>query len=171
MKFIEAGAKALLFEPHPDFYQEICQKWDNIPGISIFDLGIHNKVGRFKFYEKWASTCLEECLESCLPRSNNFKPDEIEEIKRENKHFYCNCILFDGIDDGNIDLLYLDCQGAEWYCIERMKSRPGVICVETHYIFTAYQNPYLEEITTWMDLNHYILAAANESDSIFLLNK
>lgn len=164
MDFIKMGSKAILFEPHPTFYKELIDKWGKIDNITIYDIGIYNQVGKFKFYEKWASSCLEECSKIPLILHYDQKFDE-------NNIFFANCALFSGFDEGNIDLLLIDSNGAEWYCLEKLISRPTIICIETHYIYRNYVNPYIQKIDAWMVLNDYIIYAKNESDTVFLRTK
>jgi len=163
-EFIDLGAKVLLFEPHPEFYKILVQDFGHMENVSIFELGIYNKVGKFKMWDKWASSCLEECID--VPKL--FTDKEKEDIRRENKFFYINCALFSGFDNGTIDLLYLDSNSCEMYCLEHMKSLPAMIVIETHYIFGGYRNPNYDKIHAWMTLHDYKLAGINESDKIFL---
>lgn len=162
MEFIDKGSKAILFEPHPEFYDELVEKWGDNPNINIFQLGIYNKIGKFRFYEKWASTCLEEC--ALIPGLLN------EPIKIGDRYFYANCAFISGFDDGTIDLLLIDSNGAEWYCLEKLISRPKIICIETHYVYNDYKNPFLSKIWGWMDINNYRPFAVNESDTVFIKN-
>ena len=161
MPFIERGSKAILLEPHPEFYKILKEKWGGINNISIFECGIYNKVGKFKFYEKWAATCLEECSKNA-----NYLPDD--QVFDENEVFFANCCLFSGFDNGEIDLLLVDTNGAEWYVLEELKSRPKIICLETHYIYRNYKTLFIEKIYAWMTLNNYIIYAKNESDTVFM---
>ncbi len=75
---------------------------------------------------------------------------------------------FDKIDDGSIDLLSVDIEGAEWYVIEYMVSRPDIISLETHG--AIYINPNINEIEEWLADNNYRIWYMDESDSVYVKN-
>jgi len=168
IEFVNNGAKALLFEPNPEFFKLLKEKYKNNHNISLFEIGIYNRVGKFKFYERWAGTFLSE-VNSPPVRSQNINLLDRPGYSNDEKDaFYCECAKFNGFDDGDIDLFLIDTEGAEWECIEQMISRPRIMCIETHYIYSKYKNPHLDKILNWMSENNYILFAQNESDSVFL---
>ena len=151
----------ILFEPKIEFYNELIEAFSDKKNVSIFNIGIYNKIGKFKFYNKWATTCLEECIKipDLLSEKDSFD---------ENDTFFANCALFSGFDDGRIDFLAIDTNGAEWYCLEKVISRPAIICIETHYTYRNYRNPFINQIYRWMYDNHYVKYAINESVTVFL---
>jgi hypothetical protein len=75
-------------------------------------------------------------------------------VNEEDK-FVANSIIFSEIDKGTFDLISIDIEGAEWYVIKHMISRPNIISIETHGKF--YTNPNIREIKNWMQLNNYTL--------------
>lgn len=159
MKFIEQGATAILIEPHPKFYAELVGKWGNIPNITIFNVGVADKVGKFKFIEAWASTCLAEYAK--IPKLAKDLPDL-------NNTFECNCQLISGFDEGDIDLLYIDANGADFYSLKHLVSKPIMISIETHNIHNNYENHMIKHIDAWGILNNYTIMAFNESDTVYI---
>lgn len=77
---------------------------------------------------------------------------------------------FDKYDDGTVDCLMADVEGAEWFIIECMKSRPKLIILEM-FGGRAYINPFNKEISNWMQLNKYKEVLKDESDICFLKNE
>lgn len=73
---------------------------------------------------------------------------------------------FDSLDDETIDLLSVDVEGSEWFVLERLRSRPRVITLETHG--ARYRNPYLDEIESWFAVNGYALLYRTSSDSTYV---
>lgn len=61
-------------------------------------------------------------------------------------------ITFDEIDDGEIEILALDCEGMEWAVLSKMRSRPYLLTVEIWE-----NNPYKHEIMEWLEVNGYIM--------------
>ncbi len=80
--------------------------------------------------------------------------------------FYAEAKLFSQIDDGTLDILSVDSEGAEWYVIEKMVSRPKIISVETHG--RRYKNPFAKEINAWMHTNNYKVWYKDKSDTIYI---
>jgi len=86
--------------------------------------------------------------------------------KEKTEKFSVKAILFSEIDKGSFDLISIDIEGAEWFVIKHLVSRPNVISVETHGKY--YTNPYLYEIKSWMKTNNYEEWYKDESDTVFV---
>jgi FkbM family methyltransferase len=156
-----AASKVLLFEPNPKFYQELLKNYGQYPQITIYNIGIYKEPGKFKFFDVWACTYLAELEKPAVKEINNYK-------EKEEDAFYANCALFNGFDNGKIEMLLLDCEGCEWFILEDLKSRPVIISVETHCTHNNYKHPDSDKIFAWMTINNYVLLAHNESDSVFI---
>lgn len=76
------------------------------------------------------------------------------------------CKVFSDIDTGDIDLLSVNIEGAEWYVLKNMRSQPKVLSIETHGKF--YQNPFMAEIQNWIRINHYVIWYKDNSDTVFV---
>jgi len=161
LEFINDGAKALLFEPNPEFFKDLKNRYGNHPNIALYQLGIWKVAGKFKFYEKWAGTFLSEQPKSPTEIIDNY-------IRNENDTFWCECANIKGFDNGNIDLLLIDAEGVEFDILTDLKSKPIIICVETHYIYKKYKHPQFDKILAWMTINNYFTLATNESDTVFV---
>lgn len=94
--------------------------------------------------------------------NDNYVSDSENKINVEAK-------TFDEIDDGTIDLLSVDIEGGEWFVIKHLKSKPGVISIETHW--KNYSNPYLKEIYGWMNKHGYKVWYVDKSDTVFFKTK
>ena len=62
-------------------------------------------------------------------------------------------VPFSVLDDGEIDLLNLDCEGSEWYVLEKMKSRPRILQVELYP-----KHGHHREISAWLEAHGYQVA-------------
>jgi hypothetical protein len=61
-----------------------------------------------------------------------------------------NTVPFSAIDDGQIDILSLDCEGSEWFVLKNMISRPILIQIE-HRV----ENAFAKDIDEWFKNNNY----------------
>lgn len=66
------------------------------------------------------------------------------------RYFDVDVVTFDTLDDGQIDILNLDCEGQEWAVLSRMKSEPKLLAVEN-----CDDNPYYKEICQWLKDHKY----------------
>ncbi len=66
--------------------------------------------------------------------------------------FLVKTITFDTLDDGRIDILNLDCEGAEWAVLSNMRSRPKLLAIEN-----CDDNPHYENICRWLKENEYVM--------------
>lgn len=157
--FIESK-KTLLFEPNPKEFERVRNVYGEYPNIVIYNIGIYKYADKLKFYGLGGTTYLSEIKESPVKVIDGY-------AEQENQVFWANCATIDGFDDGNIDLLLIDCEGSEWFVLEKLKSRPVLISLETHSPSGKYLNPFIKEIYNWMKENNYIPFAFNESDTVF----
>ena len=86
-------------------------------------------------------------------------------VNEEDK-FTAKSLKFSEIDNGGFDLLSVDIEGAEWYVIKHMQSRPAVISLETHGKY--YVNSKAVEINTWMAKNGYSIWYKDKSDTVYV---
>ncbi len=77
-------------------------------------------------------------------------------------------ITFDEIDDGHIDVLAADVEGAEWLILKHLRSRPALICLETHLTGQPYLNPYRAQIARWMRAKGYTKIEQDRTDTVWL---
>jgi hypothetical protein len=80
-------------------------------------------------------------------------------------------ITFDTVDDGTIDIISIDAEGADWFVLKYMKSRPRILMLETHLTRCGYINPFIKEITAWMKKNCYSKLATEATDTTWLLSR
>ncbi len=66
------------------------------------------------------------------------------------KTFEVDVVTFDKIDDGQIDILNLDCEGAEWAALSRMKSEPKLLAIEN-----CDDSPHYDDINQWLKEHKY----------------
>jgi FkbM family methyltransferase len=156
--FIKKGTRATLIEADPVTAGKISEyfKDDNVTvhPVAIFD---HN--GKIRLSRNDQSTFVSSVKGSPAIVNDKYTINEADSFETE-------CRLFSDLDDGTIDLISIDIEGCEWYVIDKMQSRPKIISVETHA--KAYVNPFMAQITNWMQSNNYNLWYKDLSDTVYV---
>lgn len=158
INFIEDGVKTLLIEADPKTVKKIESKFGSFKNVVCKQVAVFDHNGTVKLAQRASSTFISS-LKSPAVINDSYT------IKKEDE-FEVQAVTFDILDDGHIDLLSIDIEGAEWFVLKHMKSRPAVISIETHGKY--YINPYLGEINQWMDSNSYIVWYRDKSDTVYV---
>jgi FkbM family methyltransferase len=157
--FIKEGIRATLVEADPETVIKI-REYFKADQVTIFPVAVWDTAGTLQLSKAEASTFATNLKVSPAIVNDNFNTDAAPT-------FTVPCKVFSDLDDGTIDLLSVDIEGGEWYVIKHMKSRPKVISVETHGKY--YTNPFIAEITTWMDQNGYATWYKDPSDTVYVM--
>lgn len=161
---IIAGSERVeLFEPHPYFAEELRRAFGHEGKITVHQVALAEKEGEALFRDDGCSSYLEGVAS---PRTKRGEPPK--------NSFKVNCQRVERYDAGDIDLLAIDTEGAEWHVIGALKSRPRLICVEMALgpdpaVGRAdYRNPYYDEIKAWMKTNGYVMVETDGQDEVFV---
>jgi FkbM family methyltransferase len=136
-------AECVLFEPASFYYKEIVQQASEHPNVQVHNIAIYDYDGYCEFIEN-----------SQMSFIKGLNSPQVQFGIHDGLHRICPCAKISKFDKGNIDLLLLDMEGAEWFVLKYLISRPDKIIVETE-LASRYKNPFLEEIQTWMQINGY----------------
>lgn len=156
-EFIDKGIHAVLVEADPICVEKI-KKFFLGKDIKIFPFAVWDKEETVTLYRSQASTFLEGINESPAIVNDNYKLNKDDSFTIEAK-------LFSSMDEGNIDILSIDIEGAEWFVLKHLVSRPMLINIELRA--GKYSNPYKNEIENWLKANNYKLLIHDDTDSIF----
>jgi FkbM family methyltransferase len=159
LPFIREGVPAMLVEADPMCVDKIRLYFAEQPGVDIYPYAIWEQNGQLALYRTNASTFVGELQAAPAIVNDSYARDE-------SNRFIADARKFSEIDDGMIDLLSIDIEGAEWYVLKHMRSRPVVIAVETHA--GEYTNPFLPEIRGWMRENNYVRWFVDNTDTVFV---
>lgn len=155
------GIECHLFEPNPEYYKDLVKAAENHSNVNIYDIALSAFKGSSSLY--LANDCsFIDGIDSPVTIQNSTKDkykdwDKIE-VKTD---------IISNYDKGNIDLLLLDTEGAEWFVLNDLKSRPINIVVETHIPINnpPYLNRYIDKILFWMWQNEYSLIGKDKTNS------
>lgn len=168
-KQIEANKHVVLVEPLPDCCNELKEKCLGFDNTIIHQLAVADSYGETEIYNEGQSAFITEVrgrapchILGYYDSPGARMPTSIDTIKVKK-------VTFDYIDPGDIDVLLIDTEGAEYFAIKNMVSQPKLISVETHYR-SAYRNPYISQICDWMRISEYSPIFSDESDTLFVLN-
>jgi FkbM family methyltransferase len=97
------------------------------------------------------------------PILKRYKHQDLQNIKVQS-------LKMNDIDNGKITHLFIDAEGAEWFVLKNLISRPQMIKLEmgnpNHPI--KYANPFMKEILQWFKDNNYKFEKHIDSDMIFI---
>ena len=159
--FIKENVATTLVEADPSYVAKIKKHFSDFKNVKIIEAAVFDFQGKIELCRMESSTFISELEASPALVNDNYK------ITDDNK-FVAKSILFSDIDKGDFDLVSIDIEGAEWYVIKHMTSRPNVISIETHGKY--YTNPKIDLIINWMAENNYISWYKDASDTIYVKN-
>lgn len=159
IKQIEEGKRVTLIECFPRCVKDLVEKTWGRTNVKIHDVAIWDSAGEMTMTDVGASAFLNGLDGKTPAHQNNYAQNSFGNFKVKTD-------TFDKYDDGTIDALFIDIEGAEWYVLKYLKSRPKIIEVETHY--GNYKNPFITEILDWMNKNGYVQLDKTDADTIFI---
>ncbi len=157
--FINDGVRATLVEADPLCISAIHDYFRGKENVTTHECAVYDREGEVELYRTNASTFIGELAASPALINDNYQRSEAD-------RFVAQARLFSDIDDGTIDILSIDVEGAEWYVIKNLRSHPHVISVETHG--RSYRNPHLREILAWFQEQGYVVWYRDKSDTVFV---
>lgn len=131
--FVGLCDRLLLIEPVPYLAQEASR----MLGTKVLQVAVGLEAGKMKMVDNGGSSYLE----------GTWAPTPVDK-----NMFDVDVVTFDTIDDGQIDILNLDCEGQEWAVLSRMKSEPKLLAIEN-----METNPYYKEICQWLKDHEYVM--------------
>lgn len=159
--FIQDGIETILVEPEPETVLKIKQYFADYPNLKLHQVAVYDYTGKLSLSKANASTFITELPLSPALANDGYTFDS-------SKNFEVDCVVFSEIDNGKIDFLSIDIEGAEWFVLKNLVSRPNVISIETHGKF--YKNPYLDLIIGWMRENRYSIWYESMTDTVYYKN-
>jgi FkbM family methyltransferase len=156
--FIKEGTKATLVEADPEIAMQVKAAFAPY-NAQVHAVAVWDTPGTLKMSRAASSTFATE-----LPTSPALENDRYR--ISDATTFEVPCVQFSTLDDGTIDLLSIDIEGGEWYVLKHLRSSPKVLSIETHGKY--YTNPFLTEITAWLEAHSYVLWYKDGSDSVYI---
>jgi FkbM family methyltransferase len=158
--------KFTLIDANPNCINLLKERFTNNENVIILNYAIANYTGKINLYNRWDhpdASAFIEGLPSCPAVINDAYSKNSKDI------IECDCTTFDKIDTGDIDILFIDIEGAEWFVLKNMISKPKIISLETHGY--KYTNPYMQNINDWVKENNYSIMYKGQTDTYYKLSK
>ena len=166
--FLTPNVRLDIIEPIPKNIQAIEECYKDFPNVTVYPFAIWKesctlemydleRVSYVKGIDAPATGSYRGMAEPGRPTKLSYEPKDSDLIKVEAK-------TFDQFDNGKIDVLDLDVEGAEWYVLEKMISRPKIVIVETG---ADRDHPFISDIDNWALENGYVEFRHYESNSWF----
>lgn len=159
LPYIQAGVRTTLVEADPVLGEKIQARFANQPHVTLHRVAVSDENGTVELVQRGPSTFLSQLAVSPAIVNDGY-------VLSDEDRFLVKSLKFSEIDDKTIDLLSIDIEGAEWFVVKHLVSRPAVISIETHCKY--YRNPYLTEIQNWMVSNNYRPWFMNDCDTVFV---
>jgi len=140
--FKKFAKKSLLIEPDPDMARDAST---NYPWAEVVQVAIASDYGKANLRKMRGQSYIKGI--KWAPAFST--PASQHRLKTAGK-VPVETVPFSAVDDGEIDLINIDCEGSEWFVLETMLSRPLLLQIE------FYENHgYYREITDWLAENNY----------------
>jgi len=158
--FIDADIPSILIEADPLCVEKIHEYFRNRK-ITVYPYAIWDEEEIITLYRVGASTFVSSIIHSPAKINDHY-------IEKSKDSFTAEAKRFSSIDPGDIDLISIDIEGAEWYVLKHMISRPKIINIE--FRASRYSNPFKKEIIDWLRSNNYTLWYHDDTDSVYHRN-
>ena len=149
----------MLFEPLPEYHDQIAAAARHLKNVELYNVAIGDENGMTRFHTAGTSSSIAGVSSPAAQHSGKEDDFSIEVRVRKISEY----------DYGQIDILRVDTEGAEWFCLKHLVSRPKQIVVETYNDLGSYVNPYLIEIQDWAESNGYRRTSVRDSDFVYSL--
>ena len=163
---INDNKKVILVEPLLRCVQDIYTNIKDKKSAILHPVAITEKIGSTIIFDEGPSAFIEEVRGRAPCHQNGYYDVPNSRQVSLNEAQRVPTVTFDVIDPGDIDVLLIDTEGAEFFVLKNLISRPKIICVETHA--GNYKNPFMNEIVDWMNSNNYEFYYSSGADTFFI---
>lgn len=138
-----------IIEPIPANVADIREFYKNNPRVFVHPYAVWSSSGKIKMHALGALSYVEGLTSPAL-YGFGYKPDAEKIVE-------VDAITFDQFDEGDIDMLEIDMEGAEFHVLEKLVSRP-------EYIITENND---DQIQGWMADHDYEKFAYQEANTFY----
>jgi FkbM family methyltransferase len=170
----DTGCRVQLFEPQPECAERLIEffKKAEFRHIEITQVALGAAFAQTTLYVPVPTRNNPDAAASAFLstespyRVRSQAGKEVEELKS----IRVSVEPLSAFDDGTIQALSIDVEGAEWEVLSTLVSRPAVISIEL-WGQEGYVTPGLVQIEHWMAQNGYTLHDRTETDAIYIFEE
>jgi len=162
MPFVNEGYECHMVEGLPKYQNELQRAFGHMDNVHLYPVAISDEAGTVEIFDRGEGSWITKLPSSPDTENNNVIINER----------FCSPVpstTLDTIDTGDFDVILIDTEGAEWYALQHMISRPRILVLETHLLFHSYVNPYMADIEAWTDANGYTKLATEDADTMWVI--
>jgi hypothetical protein len=166
LSFINEGIPTLLVEPLPYCCQNLRDAFVGKP-VEVIEGVIGDKEGSVLLYDRGAGSWIEDVPKGGAPDEH---PNGCNTKREEFNHSYVRTVRsyrWQMVDPSDIDVLCVDTEGAEWFVVREMISRPALVRCEMHFPPTGWMNPHNAAIRQKMEEMGYTVIGEDVSDVLW----
>lgn len=157
--FLQDGLPVLLVEADPRKAAVLKGRLTAHPQATLHSVAVAAQAGEILLYDRDSSSFIAGLPNSPAQANDGYTPDAKDGQK-------VPAVTFDTLDPGNLDLLSVDIEGAEWFVLQHLRSRPLVLSLEMGW--KHYKNPFSAQILEWTQREGYVLWYREGSDRVFV---
>ena len=151
--------ECFLFEPDPERFNELKKVTEGHSNTHIFNVAFYSRAEEIDMFFRGENSFVYGVNSPILQSDNDnlFIDKRTKVLAHSFKEF----------DRGDIDFLFLDMEGSEWFVLQNLVSLPKVIIVEL--VAGEYINPFVFEIKKWLKEKGYIYKFTDDTDHTYAL--
>ena len=164
--FVQRGIPAILVEPLPWCAEHLCAAFKDHP-VQVIEGVVGDKDGSVLLYDRGEGSWIEDVPAGGAPdehhRHSSMTRDTFDPRFTRSVRSY----RWANIDPGDIDILCVDTEGAEWFVVREMVSRPALVRLEMHFTHSGWVNPHADKIRQRMTEMGYVVIGEDVSDVLW----
>lgn len=147
-------SRLTLIEPMPIQFGRLVDQLGSQDGVTLHNVAIIDEdEPRDVVMMAWANDCSHGSTHLAGVRAPTHVTGKGGIPKDNTTEIVVRGVPFSDIDTGDIDVMLLDCEGAEFFVLKRMISRPKIIKLEQYW--GPHPHAMLDELTGWFHANGY----------------
>jgi hypothetical protein len=166
LPFIHEGIPTLLVEPLPWCCQNLRAAFEGKP-VEVIEGVAGDKDGSVLLYDRGEGSWIDDVPEGAAPDEHQGHSGLNRETIDPRFIRKVQSYRWRMIDPGDIDVLCVDTEGAEWFVIREMTSRPALVRCEMHFTHSGWINPHNPAIRQKMTDMGYVVIGEDVSDILW----
>lgn len=158
MAFVQdLQCEVVMFEPQPEGFAALKEEFGGLANVTLHNVALVDVAG---------PALLHRPKDRCV--GDAFIHGAVTPGHRHRDTVMVEGRWFSDYDDGSFDLVQIDVEGADWWVIKHMVSRPKILVVEWKIPKLKWANACQREINEWAKANGYTGQPFASNDRAFI---